>query len=411
MFALSLNAHRILYCLLGILGSVAVHSSSVYAQKQSKPEHAQSAQKPERTAYQHVLKDIRFQAKGRLFVGYQNAWIGDQQYHAFRMREFQLSLQMDWKKSLGLAARLEVIRSAQPQSLFGVDGDAYIIRIQQAWAFGRVRWFFLEAEVRLGLIQEPWIELIQEGYILRDIEPLFSQSSDFFSPSDLGLSAHIRLWKGIVELRATLSNGEGTNRDEQNNGKNTTITLSLRAPSFKLFDRSVRVGLHGIYRDGSKGAARQANHRWGAALTGSMAGYALGVEWLHAQGWRNNGTLAAQLLSIWIAGDVWPQHIGILGRLDRLNTNIEQPQAHQQTITAGVYWRSLERWLHPIFPRFRLYVYYQYTDQEANSTPFPGVPSASSGHQVMLQLSIRTAVSTQLRPTSLLKKGQTTKRE
>jgi len=378
-------------CLLCLCLFVCPSSSAWAGQTVGKPTHR--AQAPKETAAAPLMRGLRATFWGRLFAGYHISMLGEQDFQEFVMRELQLAVMVDWKDQVGVVARMEVLRSAQPQSLFGIDGDAYVVRLLQAWAFGRLTFGVFEGELRLGLIKDPWIDLLEVGYVLRDLEPMQSQQGEFFFPSDLGASALLRLWGGMVEFRYTLTNGEGTNRAEQNSGKNTTLTLSLRAPSFRLLGRKAVIGLHGLYRDGSQGAARIANHRVAAALTFGMRGYSAGVEFVNATGYRGDGDISADGLSAWLSADVWLDKIGVLARFDRLNSNQSVDNAVQQTITAGLYVNALEPLLGAMFRRFRLYLYYQNITQEENSAPLPGVPAAVSGHRVMLQLAIRTHLS------------------
>lgn len=340
--------------------------------------------------------DFRGQLMVRLFAGYFQSWLGEgeaaQQFGEFDMREFQLGLRANWKEMVGAVFRIEVIRSADPQSLFGIDGDSYIFRVQQAWAYGRIGIWKLSFELRAGLIREPWIELVQQGYSIREMGPLQSQSAEFFAPAELGASIGIKGWDGLVELRYALTNGEGLNQTEQNNGKNSMLSLSFRPLRMALFGRPSVLALHVAYRDGSLGAGLARNHRIAGALTFAMPGYNLGAEYVVGLGWRGAGEITADSLSIWLQADLYKQWIGVLGRFDRLNTNFEVDDAVRTRISAGVYSDLLRMSLWKTKQRFRLFVLYQYDSRGANSGPFPGIPAALTNHQLMFVLAVNARV-------------------
>ncbi len=343
------------------------------------------------------LKDFHLQLRGRMFAGFRATFQEENSFNEFDLHEFQLRLRTDWKRMLGVEMRIEVLRSAQPQSLFGIDGDAYIVRLQQAWGFGRVAFWKdrIELEARFGFLFDNWIELAQEGYQLRDVSLLISQGGDFFAPTDLGFSAGIKFWHGLVEARVSFTNGEGTNRAEQNAGKNTTITATVRPLvllNTRLLGYKPELSLHFVYRDGSLGTGLAANHRLGGALNFTLGPYNVGLEYVNANGWRGDGALQADGLGAWLSAAFYKHYVGLSARYDRLNTNLNVDDAVRQRITVGLYTDAFQGFLWRGFQRFRLYALYQYEDQGQNSGPLPGFPEAGTAHRVLLILSVYAGV-------------------
>lgn len=307
-------------------------------------------------------------------------------FSEFDLQEFQLGFRADWDRKVGIVFRMESLRSSGPQSLFGIDGDAYVFRVQQAWGYGRLSFWKLDIEARGGLIREPWIELVQAGYGLRGIGPLLSQAGDFFAPSDLGVQLGIRGWGGLVELRYAMTNGEGLNQTEQNPGKNSMISLSVRPLKMKLFSRPALLSIHAAFRDGSIGAGSAQNHRIAGALTFQMPGYNLGAEYVVALGWRGMGEVTADAFSVWFHADVYRHWIGLLGRFDRLNTNMDLDEAVRMRLFVGVYSDLLRATLAGGQQVFRLIALYQYDGRGVNSGPFPGLGDQLVAHRLMVFL-------------------------
>jgi hypothetical protein len=168
-----------------------------------------------------------------------------------------------------LVVRTEVVRSAGPQSAFGIDGDSFVPRLKLAYAQGRPSFVVADAavvvEARAGMIPSPWLSRVERHLGTRGLAPLESERRTLFVPSDLGASLAVTV-ADVVELGVSVDNGEGNNEVEQNAGKNVTAVVDVGGPVARVFDDDVVVGGLGLYRDGSVGRGAARDHRAAAAL-------------------------------------------------------------------------------------------------------------------------------------------------
>jgi len=366
------------------------HSSTTFANNKvhSNDKKRTTNSTPTSSLIANIKKDLHWDFQLRVFAGYRATFRETQSFNEFDLHELQTQLAFHWKKRLGVSTRFEVLRSAQPQSLFGIDGDAYIIRLQRAWGYGNIELGPTRWELRFGLIRDPWLDLMEQGYDIRDVSRLLSQGGNFFAPSDLGVSFIGMLWDGFVEIRATWTNGEGTNRSEQNPGKNMTLTLSLRPLRMQLLGEPAELAIHGVYRDGSQGTSYAKSHRLGGGLTFRTPHYNAGVEFVSADGWQNDGSLKSNGLGVWLSAILYAPWLGLTARLDRLNSNTEVEGATIQRLSVGLFSNLLPGSLWKAGYRFRLYALYQNESAGKNAGPFPGFPQASQAHRIVAICSI-----------------------
>lgn len=339
------------------------------------------------------FKKLHLRLMSRTFPSFHATWLPNQDFNEFEVHESVLGLDAGWSHFLGVSLRVEILRSAQPQSLFGIDGDSYIMRLQRAWGYGRYFLWIGWIEGRFGLIPDPWLDAVRPHYRMRGLRALLSESGDFFEQSDLGASVHFRAWKGALSVAFALTNGEGLNRAEQNTGKNSTVVLSLLPLRFlkhqpRLWGETVEVGLHATYRDGSIGISSASNHRIAAALTLTSRFVDIGIEYIYAMGWAQIADRNADGISAWLRAAFATRWIGAFCRYDRQNTNTALPDATRQRISVGLYSDLLDAHLLEGTQRFRLYLAYQYETQDKNTMPLPGIPLLAQAHRVMVLLSI-----------------------
>jgi hypothetical protein len=280
----------------------------------------------------------------------------------------------------GLLINLEAVRSAGPDSLFGVAGDSLIIRAKHAFAFSQQDLGFGQLTLQMGLVPDPWTQSLEGQYDLRGAAPTLAERAGFFDTSDLGATAQLEALEGRLGLRLAYLNGEGRNQLEQNAGKNLTVVLS-GTPLLLELGGLLQVNLHAGYRDGSLGAGRAKNHRIFAALTALHPRARGGVEWSEALGYRGRGEVQARLLGAWASGAVLDPYLGLYARYDRVWTDTAVSGAHQQRIEAGLYSDALAQAPASAL-RLRLYVGYARETFGAAAGPLPGAPALADNHSV-----------------------------
>ena len=380
------SVFRLILWLLWLSTSLTLLTSAVCAQPATNK--GSGVAKSEGAA---VLKELELVVRGRLFTHFHYTQMEPEPFNEFEIREVQLGFEMNWNRFVGMELLLEGLRSAQPQSLFGIDRNSFVFRFRRAWAWGRFGFTKYDKwEIRLGLIPDPWVGAMQKTYTLRGLSPLLSEHSGFYGPSDLGAAVQVSVLEGLVSLQYAYTNGEGLNMTEQNRGKNSTILLSLRPLRFRWLGEMAELNLHGSYRDGSVGAGFAKNHRAAAGLTLTHRRFAVGGEFVFADGVMGRDQ-QGNALGLWAHGYVLPRWLGLIVRYDRWTLDANKENTGLQRLFAGVY-SDLARFKYRNRPQlFRLYLTYQYQSSEANAGPVAGVPQANEAHRVLLLLSIQGA--------------------
>lgn len=293
----------------------------------------------------------------------------------------------------GALLNFESVRSATPESLFGVDGNSLIVRAKHAFAFadpvlgpGRLR-------LAAGLIADPWITTLEDGYRLRAARPQASESSGFFDTSDLGASASYALWDGVAELTVAWMNGEGRNQVEQNTGKNATVVASVRPWKPIILGSEATLALHVVWRDGSVGQGFAPNHRLGGAVTLTHPSLGAGVEFISADGTQDLD-VPAQVIAGWVDVDVYSHWLGVFVAAESQTFNTDMDDTSRLRLEGGLYSDVVERtqvtsWRHdvasePGLSRLRIILHGRTDTYGDSAGAVVGSPGLSDVYQIML---------------------------
>lgn len=238
------------------------------------------------------------------FVGVQTS---SQRLSSFELSRAEVGIQSPDQAQWGGELRFEVIRSAGPDSLMGIDGDSLLPRVKRAWGFvswGGARWSLI---ARFGLIPDPWHLIVMNAYPLRAVGPSQGEREGWQDTSDLGASAELTYRGQTFFLSVT--NGEGPAYQEQNQGKNLLVGTRLTA-GFEAGRLTFSAG----YRDGSRGATSGRDHRMYAELDWRMS--RLSVGGLVTQAWGVSGRPSLEALAAqgWVAGWAIPQYLGVFAQ-------------------------------------------------------------------------------------------------
>ena len=320
--------------------------------------------------------------EGQLFAGYSYTQADAADFGAFELGRAEAGLRGFWRDRFGLEARLEAIRSAAPQSTMGIDGDSLVLRVKRAWGHARPTTGTLPTEVRLGLIPDPWVEAVEEGYSLRPVQPLLAEFGGFFDASDLGAAAVVG-YRDWVRVAAAVTNGEGRRMIEQNEGKDTSVVLTLKSPSLVLGPLGGHIARgHVAYRDGSLGPGSAKNSRLAAAATLDGEVLSLGVEGIQADGIAGDGARRALGLGAWLSVAPLPPWLSLFGRYDRIDTDRDMDAASRSLITTGA---STAPPL-GVPGAWRAFLVLQVERHQAQAAPLPGVVDAVDATRVLLVL-------------------------
>ncbi len=323
---------------------------------------------------------------GQLYAGYRFLVSEPALFHEFVLERADVGIGYGFDDWLGFVVRYEAIRSGGPDSLFGVDGDSILSRFRHAFAFAEPGYGPVTLTLRAGLIPDVWIDTVQAEYDLRGLVPLAAERRAFFDTSDLGVSAAASLFDGILEARASFTNGEGRIQREQNFGKNTTALVSLRTPAWLVFSRPMRLAAHAAYRDGSLGAGSAPDHRVAGAATLAHPWFHLGLEAVYAFGHQGRGDLQTHAVGVWADTVIVPRVLGVAVRYDRFGTNGWAPSSGVHNLQAALFTDPFVRPAQDGASRVRLYGCLTGQLVEAEAGPLPGVPQASNHVQVQFGL-------------------------
>jgi hypothetical protein len=220
--------------------------------------------------------------------------------------------------------RLDATRSAGEGSYIGVDGEAFVPRVDEAAA--GARWRGLSGEV--GLVADPWIAAGNRAWALDALLPTFASQQAWIASSDAGLAVRWQDRASRVAIDATLVTGEGANRRERNEGKDVAGGVST-AP---LGNAALVVSLYGRY--GSRGAAYAPQNRVGARVAGEVGRFGYGLEGLKAWGVETDGSREPVELSAWVSA----RPVSVLlvaGRADVWSEDTERDDAMGWRAMAG----------------------------------------------------------------------------
>jgi hypothetical protein len=333
---------------------------------------------------------------GQVFGGWDStAAEGGDTFHELVLRRAELGAGFTHAPSdAGFLINVEALRSAGPQSLFGVDGDSIILRAKHAFGRWRPTLGPGALELRAGLIPDLWINALEAGYDLRGTSPLLAERARLFDTSDLGASASYAAFEGLFVAGIALTNGEGRAQREQNSGKNTTVVLTARPLTAQVLGEQGAWALHAAWRDGSTGVASAASHRIALGTTLAHPRLFAGAEYTRATGWQGRGDLIAQGVGGWLNGTLYLPWLGAYGRADHLSL-VGQDESGVWLMQAGLYLdlvraTTIER---PIFgfPQLRLYVGWSGERYDRLAAPLPGAAGANDLNTFMLTLSARGA--------------------
>jgi hypothetical protein len=339
-------------------------------------------------------KDVCLTLDSEVFTGVRrSALAGGRKFSEFALDRAELGTQLWWRPhrrvDVGVALRVEAVRSAGPQSLIGVDGNSLVMRLAQAYGHGAVHVGPIDLGVRFGQIPERWLEQLEKGYDTRGADPLPSERVLMFDRADLGGSLTVSGWKGRVDLDVALTNGEGRAQVELNRGKNTTVIATVRPWRTRHARGPIALALHGHYRDGSFGVpvdgAAGRNHRAGAAITLQSPWAFAGAEYVRAFGYAADPARVSDAVGAWASAYAWQPWIGAMAKYDHIRQDVDAEGGQVHVVTAAL--------LSDVFGytfrnrrRLRLYAGYQYEGYGPNSGPVPGAPEAATTHRFMLQL-------------------------
>lgn len=315
--------------LMSWLGSASLAALVCFSALPAGAEEAPGAPEP--------FSDVRLSVYGDLFAGYtMHVSDVDDAHDAFDVERARLGVEAGFGLGYG-ALELESVRSAGPESAFGVDGNSLLVRIRRAeagldGAIGATRLY-----ARAGMVRSPWVAQMDDRSDLRALGAITSERVGLLEPGDLGAQAGATFFGERLEATLELSNGEGRADVERNDGKNAAIYLRGRVLDLDVHRGPLTLDLHAFARDGSVGVGSARAHRVGGAITFVGPCPRAGVEFVRAWGFGNRGDHDAFALSTWAQSRLATRWIGVLTRVDWFDTVAEEELSDQLTATVGLF--------------------------------------------------------------------------
>lgn len=319
-----------------------------------------------------------------LGVDHTTRWVEGEQASGFELGRAEVGGRWDWAW-LTSEARFEAVRSARPQSLFGVDGNSLVVRARRVWVGAEVPWGPLVVAGQAGLVGDAFLEAAEQGDDLRDLTVLSAQGSGVLDAADLGARVRVGLANGRLTLETSLVNGEGATEVERNDGTDIAVQLAGVPWAGRLGDAPAAVRLAAFWRDGSRGAGAVQNDRIGALATARGGLGSLGVVVVRADGFAERAQRQVTEVEAWVNATVWPGYFGLLGQYGWSDLDEAAADAVRQRVSAGLY-------LEPALPgstadqRLRLYLTWSHMAYGADASPVAGVPEAVAADVIGVRL-------------------------
>lgn len=322
---------------------------------------------------------------------------------AFRLDRLELGGGGRWQRRLGGLVRLEAIRSAAPQSAFGIDGNSLLPRLKLAYgnastgfAVGDVA---VDVELRAGLVPEVWLETLERRLGARGLLPLPSERAGLLSASDLGATLAVAIADGLFDVRVAIGNGEGRTELERNASKNLTAVAAVVPIVLDVFGAPLAIGGQLGGRYGTLGIADVADHRLAVALFASHPRLRIGCEAAAGQGLQQRSEQRPLVVGGFVDALVVPAWLGLAVRGDTSSVDVGVPRSfvHRGLIAAfsdlGTDAATSSN------GRARLFGGIEgiFTDDDAG--PIAGIPAAGNALRVFVQLEM-TGLTDVVSPTA-----------
>ncbi|MCA9563119.1 MAG: hypothetical protein KC561_06500 [Myxococcales bacterium] len=337
-----------------------------------------------------------FAASSQIFADYThtNPTASDS-FDEFSLRRAELGVSYSAGSIFRAVTTLEAIRAAGEGSFFGVDGNSLLVRVKHAFADVDLAVGPISFEIRAGLIPEIVVEFLESGYGLRGISATAGEHFGFFDTSDLGASLGVGVLDAVF-FQAQVTNGEGRNEVEQNDGKNLTLQLIGQLTALDVLGDRLRLAAGVSWRDGSLGIGSARNQRVAAGLFALHPRFGAGAEIHFADGYAGRPDRTARGIGAWGEGFALPPWLGAFVRIDRFDGDPDHAtDSGQLTLTAGLYSEPLDALLDDFAPlggTVRLYAGYRMERYGDDAEPLPGVASVADSDQFFLSLAIQLGV-------------------
>jgi len=338
----------------------------------------------------------RFEPRARLLTGFTSTHTDTSSTHAFDVDDLELGLRFDWSEVLLLDVQLDAARSSSPESLFGIEGNSLIFVLRRAYGALALPLGPGRLELRLGLLPDPIISIVETSTDLRVIANALADTGGFLPRSDLGLSLGYTTTDRRFGLTLALTNGEGAADVERDTPKDLSLSLSFDPLIFELFDQEARLRILLAGRLGTRGVG-SVDHQSASTFMGLVhRRLHLGLEAHYASGYADRAEVKAVGLAATTSFSPLPA-FAIVGRLDWLDPDLDLARSNRTTLDVGIVLfvaRLLVDLspdlaaLEPLVDTVRLRLGWRQTDTDPLAAPTPGLASTGRSNAFVLGLEL-----------------------
>lgn len=320
-----------------------------------------------------------------LAAGYRARFAEANDQNTFVLDRGEIGACLGFQGMGGFQLKLDAIRSASPGSAAGIQGESFVVRVKEAFAFTRHALGPGHLSLALGMIRDPVLSEIDAIYPLSGLIRPLAERSGLQSVSELGIVASYALNSELLALTVAVTNGEGAAYREQNQAKNLIAVLKSQPLALPLGEAILALKLHVGYQLGAVGVAEVKDSRVFGGFGVNYGSIDVGGELSYAMGHQGRGEIKALAMGFWAAGKVIDPYLGLLLRYDHWNPNLDGSGLSEQTILAGVYSDLAEM----AAGRLRSYLAYRYEAFGNNVGPVAGSGSKLDAHSLLLMLEVK----------------------
>lgn len=309
----------------------------------------------------------------------------------FDLDSLEVGLRVAWGQTFFIDTQLDAVRSASPDSLFGIDGNSILLIARRALVDLRLPLGPGHLRMSLGLLPDPVVTAIETAD-LRILDDALADVGLFLPRSDLGASLRYELaW---ASLTLAVTHGEGARDVERDDRKDAIAMLEVTPVRLEFLGDEAELRLMVSGRTGSRGVGSVAHDHLGAWVALIHPRVNIGLEGHLAWGYDGRPVDALGVSGTGAFGVL--DGLFLTARYDWLDLDQATEQTSLRTLDLGLM-MSLGRLFGPVSPELealsdhvRLRLAWRHTTADALAAPTPGVPSTGTADLVVLSLEGRS---------------------
>ena len=224
--------------------------------------------------------------------------------------------------------RVQSFRSATKNSLMGLDGNSFVLRLRHFILGYHFDIFKIPVTITSGLVPDLWTSRMIEAVGFSEITSPMTTKNGFTELSDVGFISRLGLVRDFLDLSIQVTNGEGMKEAELNEGKNISARLDLHIlKNESESSPALSVSLFG--REGSRGISSAKDHRFATMFDFSWQEFNSGLSFIYADGKNKRSNLKSNGLTAWIDYGFLKDY-GLFAKTEKVLDNIEEDESFRE---------------------------------------------------------------------------------